>query len=142
MDLRQDTKLGFSWEPPECIEQNGEISQYEYDLTGLDDWNRGTREGVSPRTRAEIGELMPGSLYRFRVRAFTSAGPGPWSEPIDARTTGSEIGPPRDLTAIGSKATSIQITWLPPHPEISPIAAYRVRYSTRADESHPQVCVW
>jgi hypothetical protein len=137
VELRQDTKLGFSWLPPECIEQNGEISQYEYELTGQDEWNQGTREGVSPRTRAEIGELMPGSLYRFRVRAFTSAGPGPWSEPIDARTTGSEIGAPRDLTAIGSKPTSIKITWLPPHPEISPIMAYRVRYSTRADESHP-----
>lgn len=91
VESRQDTKLGFGWEPPECLEQNGEISQYEYELVGLEDWNQGTREGVSPRTRADIGELQPGSLYRFRVRAFTSAGPGPWSEPIDARTTGDKF---------------------------------------------------
>jgi hypothetical protein len=83
--------LAFGWEPPEYIERNGKISQYEYELTGIDEWNQGTRESVSPRTRADIGDLMPGSLYRFKVRAFTSsAGPGPWSEPIDARTTGEE----------------------------------------------------
>lgn len=40
-ESRLDTKLTFSWEPPECIEQNGEISQYEYEVTGLDDWNKG-----------------------------------------------------------------------------------------------------
>jgi hypothetical protein len=82
--------LAFGWEQPECLEQNGEISQYEYELTGQDEWNQGTREGVTPRQRADIGELMPGSLYRFKVRAFTSTGPGPWSEPIDARTTGGK----------------------------------------------------
>uniref|UniRef100_A0A914HBE2 Fibronectin type-III domain-containing protein n=1 Tax=Globodera rostochiensis TaxID=31243 RepID=A0A914HBE2_GLORO len=135
---RWDTKLAFGWEPPECLEQNGEISQYEYELSGLDEWNQGTRQGVSPRTRADIGELQPGSLYRFRVRAFTSAGPGPWSEPIDARTTGSELGAPRDLSAIKSLENAIQLAWLPPHPETSPVIAYRLRYGPAAGTYRPQ----
>ncbi|KAL3115899.1 hypothetical protein niasHT_007199 [Heterodera trifolii] len=135
---RWDTKLAFGWEPPECLEQNGEISQYEYELNGLDEWNQGTRQGVSPRTRADIGELLPGSLYRFRVRAFTSAGPGPWSEPIDARTTGSELGPPRDLSPIKSLQNAIQLAWLPPHPETSPVVAYRLRYGPSAGTYRPQ----
>lgn len=41
VESRLDTKLTFSWEPPECIKQNGEISQYEYEIIGLDDWNKG-----------------------------------------------------------------------------------------------------
>nr|CAD2156885.1 unnamed protein product [Meloidogyne enterolobii] len=105
-------------------------------------WNR-TEKLVNtnmncPRTRADIGELQPGSLYRFRVRAFTSAGPGPWSEPIDARTTGSEIGPPRDLTALKTADTFVELAWLPPHPETSTITAYRVRYGPSADTSRTQ----
>uniref|UniRef100_A0AC34QKY1 Fibronectin type-III domain-containing protein n=1 Tax=Panagrolaimus sp. JU765 TaxID=591449 RepID=A0AC34QKY1_9BILA len=137
VDFREDVKLGFSWEPPVCAEQNGEISQYEYELTGLDPWNEGKTEGVSPRTKAEIKDLMPGSQYRFRVRAFTSEGAGPWSEPVDARTTGSELGPPRELTAVLTRATSIQLTWLPPYPERSKVTAYRLRYSPRSDDSNP-----
>uniref|UniRef100_A0A7E4VM27 Fibronectin type III domain protein n=1 Tax=Panagrellus redivivus TaxID=6233 RepID=A0A7E4VM27_PANRE len=137
VDAREDVKLGFSWDPPPCAEQNGPISQYEYELVGQDEWNEGTREGVSPRTKAEIADLMPGSLYRFRVRAFTSEGPGPWSDPIDARTTGSELGPPRELTAVLTRSTSIQLTWLPPYPERSQVTAYKLRYSPRADDSNP-----
>lgn len=101
-----------------------------------EDWNQGVREGVVSRTKAEVGELMPGSLYRFEVRAFTSAGDGPWSEPVDARTTGSELGAPRELTAIVTKPKSIQLTWLPP-PEGPTVVAYEVQYSPRADDSHP-----
>ncbi|CAD5222389.1 unnamed protein product [Bursaphelenchus xylophilus] len=137
VDNRQDTKLGFSWEPPECAEQNGVISQYQYEIVGLDEWNKGEKDGISPRTKTEVTDLLPGSLYRFRVRAFTSQGEGPWSEPVDARTTGSEIGPPRELTTVGTKPTSIQITWLPPHPELTKIIAYKVKYSPRADDSRP-----
>uniref|UniRef100_A0A915DKV5 Fibronectin type-III domain-containing protein n=1 Tax=Ditylenchus dipsaci TaxID=166011 RepID=A0A915DKV5_9BILA len=134
VESRFDTKLGFGWEPPECIDQNGEISQYGYEITGQDEWNKGTVEGVSPRTKTEVPNLLPGSLYRFKVRAFTSSGPGPWSEPVDARTTGSEIGAPRELTAVSTKSTSIQLTWLPPYPETSTVVAYKVRYSPRADD--------
>lgn len=74
---RFDNKLAYAWEPPECAEQNGPISQYEYKITGLDDWNQGTRQEVASRTKTDVGELMPGSLYRFEVRAYTSEGPGP-----------------------------------------------------------------
>ncbi|KAI6201513.1 hypothetical protein M3Y96_00850200 [Aphelenchoides besseyi] len=137
VDGRFNTKLAYSWEPPECTEQNGPISQYEYKITGLEEWNEGVREGVSPRTKTEVNELMPGSLYRFEVRAFTSAGPGPWSEPVDARTTGSELGPPRELTAISTKPKAIQLTWLPPHPVGPTVVAYKVQYSPRADNSNP-----
>lgn len=137
VETRQDTKLGYLWEPPECAEQNGEISQYEYEIEGLDDWNKETEQGISPRTKTDVGNLLPGSLYRFKVRAFTSAGPGPWSEPIDARTTGSEIDAPRELTAILTRANSIQLTWLPPYPETSRVSAYRIQYSPRTDDRDP-----
>uniref|UniRef100_A0A913IDA2 Fibronectin type-III domain-containing protein n=1 Tax=Strongyloides stercoralis TaxID=6248 RepID=A0A913IDA2_STRER len=137
VESRGENELGYKWDPPECADQNGEITQYEYEITGRDDWNQGVREGVSPRTKTVVGELQSGSLYSFRVRAFTSEGPGPWSEPIEARTTGSELGPPRELTAVLTKSTSIQLTWLPPYPEKSQVVAYKVKYSPRAEDSNP-----
>jgi hypothetical protein len=30
--------LQFKWDPPVCEKANGEITQYEYQLSGLDDW--------------------------------------------------------------------------------------------------------
>lgn len=60
-----------------------------------------------------------------------------WSEPVDARTTGSEISAPRELTAVSTRANSIQMTWLPPYPETSLITAYRLRYSPLTDNSRP-----
>lgn len=76
-------------------------------------------------------------MYRFRVRAFTSIGPGPWSEPVDARTTGFEISAPRELTAISTRASSIQLTWLPPYPETSTVIAYRLRFNPLINDSRP-----
>lgn len=67
-----------------------------------------------------------------RVGSTPSNSPGP-SVP-----SGSELGPPRDLTAILPLQTSIQLAWLPPHPETSPVVAYRLRYSPSAGTYRPQ----
>jgi len=90
---RQDTELGFNWKPPKCLERNGEISQYEYELIGLEDRNQLTRKGTKEGsvTSVAIRELRPGSLYRFHARAYTSAGYGPWSEDFDVRTSGNKF---------------------------------------------------
>uniref|UniRef100_A0A8R1HV11 Fibronectin type-III domain-containing protein n=1 Tax=Caenorhabditis japonica TaxID=281687 RepID=A0A8R1HV11_CAEJA len=135
--VRKDTELGFKWDAPECTAQNGNITQYEFELVGLDEWNEGTREGVTPRQNTLIDQLQPGSLYRIKVRAYTAEGPGPWSDSLEIRTTGSELGPPRELTAVQTKATQIQLTWLPPYPEKAIVTSYRIRYSPRADDSNP-----
>ncbi|ULU01581.1 hypothetical protein L3Y34_001716 [Caenorhabditis briggsae] len=135
--VRKDSELGFKWDAPECVQQNGNITQYEFELVGLDEWNEGTREGVTPRQNTLIDQLQPGSLYRIKVRAYTAEGPGPWSDSLEIRTTGSELGPPRELTAVQTKATQIQLTWLPPYPEKAIVTAYRIRYSPRADDSNP-----
>ncbi|CAJ0579194.1 unnamed protein product, partial [Mesorhabditis spiculigera] len=135
--VRKDTELGFKWEAPECIHQNGNVTQYEYILSGLDEWNEGDRESITPRPTAVIDQLMPGSLYRMKVRAYTSKGPGPWSEPLEIRTTGSELGPPRELSAIQTTTSQIHLTWLPPYPEKAIVNVYRIKYSPRADDSNP-----
>uniref|UniRef100_A0A914W0E7 Fibronectin type-III domain-containing protein n=1 Tax=Plectus sambesii TaxID=2011161 RepID=A0A914W0E7_9BILA len=139
VDSRKDTELGYKWEAPECEKQNGRITQYEYELEGLDNWNKdaGKREGVTPRPNTVIDQLIPGSRYRMRVRAYTAVGHGPWSDPLEISTTGSELGPPRDLTAVQTKSREIQLTWLPPQPLRSRVTEYRIRYSPRNDDTSP-----
>uniref|UniRef100_A0A915B8J5 Fibronectin type-III domain-containing protein n=1 Tax=Parascaris univalens TaxID=6257 RepID=A0A915B8J5_PARUN len=136
-DSRKDTEIGFKWEAPLCGDQNGKITQYEYQVSGVDEWNEEQREGVTPRTNAVVDQLKPGSLYNIRVRAYTKEGAGPWSQTIQVRTTGSELGAPRELTAVQTKPKSIQLTWLPPYPERAPVVAYKIRHSPRADDSNP-----
>lgn len=139
VDSRKDTELGYRWEPPACDKQNGRITQYEYELVGVDAWNKDApkRESVTPRTSAVIDQLMPGSRYSMRVRAYTAVGAGPWSEPLEIRTTGSELGPPRELTAVQTKINEVQLTWLPPKPQHSKVTDYRIRYSPRNDDTSP-----
>lgn len=136
-DKRRDTEVSFKWEPPVCEDQNGVITQYEYELTGVEEWNDERREGVTPRTNAVVDQLKPGSTYSVRVRAYTSEGPGPWSDSIQISTTGTELGAPRELSAVLTRPRSIQLTWLPPYPERTPVVLYKLRYSPRADDSNP-----
>jgi hypothetical protein len=137
VDMRRDTELGYKWDPPACEKQNGRITQYEYEISGLEEWNEGKREGITSRPTTLVDGLMAGSRYRMRVRAYTKQGAGAWSDPLDIRTTGSELGAPRELTAVQTKSKSIQLTWLPPYPERSAVSAYRIRYSPRSDDSSP-----
>ena len=85
----QKRSLKFQWNQPPCGTRNGNITSYSY---RLDDPIRGTTVmdflshsniGV---TEVEIQELIPFVEYEFRVRAYTSVGPGPYSDPLKART--------------------------------------------------------
>ena len=76
--------ISVSWEEVPPIDQNGIITDYEVLLEPLE-----TSDGVlSPITSnttnfdIEIMDLMPFVSYNISVRAYTSEGPGPYSEPI------------------------------------------------------------
>lgn len=132
MEETTEESLRFKWKPPACDQQHGEITQYEYLFTGLDDWVKDVvRRSSTARKRVQLDDLHPGTRYRFQVRAYSAAGPGPWSEHIDVRTSGSEVGPPRELHTVKTEAESVVVTWLPPHPIRGQITAYRLRYRDR-----------
>lgn len=78
----------MSWEEVPPIDQNGIITDYEVLLEPLE-----TFDGLDPITSnttnfdIEIMDLMPFVSYNISVRAYTSEGPGPYSEPMSNTTS-------------------------------------------------------
>lgn len=127
----KDTMIAFAWEPPLCHEQNGEINEYLYVVEPVDTWNKvsGIQESATKKLWAHMDGLMPGSSYKVKVRAKTTAGLGPWSDYITMKTTGSEVDRPLDLVAIQTTVNSVSLAWNPPYPERAPVNSYKVTHS-------------
>ena len=85
------TEIMVSWEEVPAINQNGEITTYKIQYVPLE-----TFEGqISTDTvNTSNGSVLTMELtgleeyveYTISVRAYTSAGPGPYSDPVTERT--------------------------------------------------------
>lgn len=80
----------LSWQAPPCINTNGDITEYEYEIVGA-----GRFATSIPRTtdvtrsvRVQLQGLIGGSKYQARVRAFTARGAGPWTQAVPFQTRG------------------------------------------------------
>ena len=81
------TSLIVRWGPVDCTQRNGKIIGY------FVKHNKNTTTVVS--TSGEVGEktitrLSVSTLYSVSVAAMTSAGTGPYSDPITITTPGSK----------------------------------------------------
>jgi len=73
--------LNISWEPPEEINQNGQIIGYIIQYT-LVQSNQTMFETVINRTRYILSRLFPFANYSVEVAAMTVNGTGPLSDPV------------------------------------------------------------
>ena len=85
------TEVMVSWEEVPAIHQNGEITTYEIEYVPLETFG----EQISTNTvNTSNGTMLMMVLtgleesveYNISVRAYTSAGPGPYSNPVTERT--------------------------------------------------------
>ncbi|CDW52276.1 protein sidekick [Trichuris trichiura] len=144
-----ETSAAFTWSSPSCDLQHGDITQYEYQFRGIDEWAANDlRQATTARSRVHIHDLLPGTKYKFQVRAYTSVGHGPWSIPVEIETLGSgmqifsdrfkempsmivELGMPREVHPISVTDNGLTLTWLPPYPTREPVNNYRLRFRAR-----------
>ena len=90
--MKTSTSLLVSWLPPSM--PNGVLISYEVYYTGESSLNpvpasfyHSLSSTISaPNTSLVLSNLVPYSNYTISVRAFTSAGPGEYSEVIEDRT--------------------------------------------------------
>ena len=83
------TTIRVSWQPLLAIDQNGVITQYEveYNQTTFSEVSMYNTTTVnSPTLMVDLTGLEEDVVYSIRVRAYTSAGAGPYSGAVMERT--------------------------------------------------------
>ena len=79
------TSIRLQWDPPLLKHRNGEIVLYEIlyheQRPSFEDWFTNTTDNF-----VTVEELKPSTDYSFSIRAYTAAGPGPWSNRLPFRT--------------------------------------------------------
>lgn len=89
----QPQRFAIRWQSPPCLQTNGEIREYEYEISGIDPWAaRDQYKNKTRDTRTSLEGLTYFTKYRVRVRAGTDKGFGPWSPEVIA-VTGSSGNP-------------------------------------------------
>ncbi|KAK6051225.1 hypothetical protein COOONC_11270, partial [Cooperia oncophora] len=125
----RETDASVSWQAPPCLQTNGEITEYEYEVTPADRRAAPQRIANNVRgTRAQITGLQPFTRYNIKVRAFTSRGPGPWSSDVPFQTAAAQtVTAPPFVRVINTGADNAHVVWQSPHPQTGYIDKYKCR---------------
>ena len=131
------TEIEVSWEEVPAINQNGIITMYEVQYIPLETFGGEIYTLTANITNTSLLFIVLTGLeeyveYNISVRAYTSAGPGPYSDGVVERTdTDRELGnnhmhklvtsffntctepaaPPQNVTATAVSPTAIIVSW-------------------------------
>ena len=84
------TEIRVSWTPPPEIDQNGEITFYEVQVDPAQFQSISYMNVSGSELMLVVGKLEEFVEYSFTIRAYTSAGPGPFS--VLTTTTTDQAG--------------------------------------------------
>ncbi|XP_044164304.1 uncharacterized protein LOC114948378 [Acropora millepora] len=111
-----ETSYRISWDPLTIETSNGVVLAYEVKYTRV--YYRGSPSSSAPRyqnttdTMVTLQGLTLCSTYHVLVRAYTSAGAGPFSPTLEIVTTASAL--PRDVKAGTPSKRSVTLSWKKP----------------------------
>ena len=107
--LQSPTTLVLTWEPPSAAARNGRISGYGVHF------HKATEglaiEQTIQQTRMVFASLDENQEYSFRVRAYTSRGPGPWSTRLIINTPQDVPPAPASVQAVATSESTIEVWW-------------------------------
>ena len=109
------TTIDLDWEEP-SDDGGSDITGYRIEWSATDGppWGILDRDtGDDGTTYSDIG-LTGGTRRYYRVAAINDDGEGPWSDVADATTDIGVPGVPRDLKAVESGSSRINLSWSAP----------------------------
>ena len=110
----KDTIL-LTWYAPVTADINGEITSFEVHYAGTLEDSSNRTVMVGNVTQYNLEQLVVDETYLIQVRAYTSVGPGPYSNWIVIRTLeDAPTSAPTDVTTIAISSTSIEVLWKAP----------------------------
>ncbi|KAF8572045.1 hypothetical protein P879_02933 [Paragonimus westermani] len=104
----------ISWAPPPIQFRNGRITGYQvryFEIGAETQTETMVKVTVPGQRQFTAKDLKEKTYYTFMVRAFTTAGPGPWSGASNIRTTVELPPPPLDIRANRINQHQIKVTW-------------------------------
>ncbi|XP_015769281.1 PREDICTED: receptor-type tyrosine-protein phosphatase F-like [Acropora digitifera] len=127
-----ETTYSISWDPLSRETSNGEVLAYE--VKDIRVSHAGSPSLSAPRYEnttnimVTLQELIACSTYHVLVRAYTSAGAGPFSPSLEIVTSVSLLGPPIDVIASTPSKRSITLSWKKPLRYGDDVQMYKVSY--------------
>ncbi|XP_070562323.1 fibronectin type III domain-containing protein-like [Ptychodera flava] len=122
--------MEVSWSIPDPA--NGVILKYMIAYWRTDDASTRREKEMTENLRDVnthvISNLTFRVLYSVQVKAFTSKGPGSYSDAVSAETVETVPRIPSDLAVRDVTDTSMKLSWSPPYPFSGAIIHYGVSY--------------
>ncbi|XP_064131548.1 fibronectin type III domain-containing protein 3B isoform X2 [Loxodonta africana] len=112
-------------------ESGCEVSEYSVEMTEPEDVASEVYHG--PDLQCTVGHLLPGTVYRFRVRALNDGGYGPYSDVSEITTA---AGPPGQCKAPCISFTPdgwVLVSWESPESSGADISEYRLEWGEDED---------
>ncbi|TKC34176.1 hypothetical protein EI555_011613 [Monodon monoceros] len=118
-------EVHLEWDVP-ASESGCEVSEYSVEMTEPEDVASEVYHG--PELECTVGNLLPGTMYRFRVRALNDGGYGPYSDVSEITTA---AGPPGQCKAPCISFTPdgcVLVSWGSPESSGADISEYRLEW--------------
>ncbi|KAL9950719.1 hypothetical protein ACROYT_G043265 [Oculina patagonica] len=128
-----ETTFNISWAPLTREKSYGKVIMYGVKEELVSRGKRRKRTTINSRTVNTtttffvLNGLPACSRYNVYVRAYTKAGPGPYSQPLPLET--SKPDAPWGLTATNSETTQVTLEWKEPNITTEEGLTYTVEYS-------------
>ncbi|XP_059019453.1 fibronectin type III domain-containing protein 3B [Mustela lutreola] len=118
-------EVHLEWDVP-ASESGCEVSEYSVEMTEPEDVASEVYHG--PELECTVSNLLPGTVYRFRVRALNDGGYGPYSDVSEITTA---AGPPGQCKAPCISFTPegcVLVSWESPESSGADISEYRLEW--------------
>eukprot|EP00050_Salpingoeca_kvevrii_P004780 m.260809 g.260809 ORF g.260809 m.260809 type:complete len:2240 (-) comp11043_c0_seq3:122-6841(-) len=104
------TAIRCSWAPPEPAMRNGIVVQYAVSVRAATETT--TDQRVTTDTTIDVSELIPFTVYEVMVAAQTTAGSGPASAAVMAKTAeAAPNGAPGSVRVQTISSEALRVTW-------------------------------
>ncbi|XP_007517989.1 fibronectin type III domain-containing protein 3B isoform X2 [Erinaceus europaeus] len=118
-------EVHLEWDVPPA-ESGNEVSEYSVEMTEPEDVASEVYHG--PALECTVGSLLPGTVYRFRVRALNDGGYGPYSDISEITTAAGPPGQCRPPVVSFTPDGCVLVSWESPDGSGADISEYRLEW--------------
>ncbi|XP_074860173.1 fibronectin type III domain-containing protein 3B isoform X2 [Carettochelys insculpta] len=118
-------EVQLQWDVP-VSESGCQVSEYTVEMTESEEVVSEVYRG--PDLECTVSNLLPGTTYRFRVRALNDGGYGPYSEATEVTTAAGPPGQCRAPSLAFVSDTCVHVSWESPECSGADISEYRLEW--------------